>query len=82
MALSTITASVNWLSDYGSGTITDGLLAQIFSYCRKHGIPTIVDSRYDIFRFKTVDYIKQNDAELAAAVGRQLETEEEPQGMQ
>ena len=65
------------LSDYGSGTITDGLLAQIFSYCRKHGIPTIVDSRYDIFRFKTVDYIKQNDAELAAAVGRQLETEDE-----
>ena len=46
-------------------------------YCREHGIPTIVDSRYDIFRFKTVDYIKQNDAELAAAVGRQLETEEE-----
>ena len=65
------------LSDYGSGTITDRLLGQIFSYCREHGIPTIVDSRYDIFRFKTVDYIKQNDAELAAAVGRQLETEEE-----
>lgn len=65
------------LSDYGSGTITDRLLEQIFSYCKAHDIPTMVDSRYDILRFKTVDYIKQNDAELAAAVGRTLETEEE-----
>lgn len=65
------------LSDYGSGTITDRLLEQIFSYCKAHDIPTMVDSRYDILRFRTVDYIKQNDAELAAAVGRTLETEEE-----
>lgn len=65
------------LSDYGSGTITDRLLEQIFSYCKAHDIPTMVDSRYDILRFRTVDYIKQNDAELAAAVGKTLETEEE-----
>ena len=36
-----------------------------------------MDSRYDILRFKTVDYIKQNDAELSAAIGRDLATEEE-----
>ena len=65
------------LSDYGSGTITDKLLEQIFAYCHGHNIPTIVDSRYDILRFKTVDYIKQNDAELSAAIGRDLTTEEE-----
>lgn len=65
------------LSDYGSGTITDKLLGQIFAYCQEHNIPTIVDSRYDILRFKTVDYIKQNDAELSAAIGRDLATEEE-----
>lgn len=65
------------ISDYGSGTITDGLLAQIIGYCRTHDIPTMVDSRYDILRFRSVDYIKQNDAELAAAVGRRLESEEE-----
>ena len=64
------------LSDYGSGTITEGLKNQIFAYCHEHNIPTIVDSRYDILRFKTVDYIKQNDAELSAAVGRKLEDEE------
>ena len=65
------------LSDYGSGTITDKLLRKIFDYCHAHHIPTIVDSRYDILRFKTVDYIKQNDAELAAAIKRELATEDE-----
>ena len=65
------------LSDYGSGTITERLKNQIFDYCRAHNIPTIVDSRYDILRFKSVDYIKQNDAELAAAVGRSLNSEAE-----
>lgn len=63
------------ISDYGSGTVTDGLLAQIVGYCRAHGVPAIVDSRYDILRFRSVDYIKQNDAELAAAVGRTIEDE-------
>jgi len=65
------------LSDYGSGTITDKLKKQILTYCQEHHIPTIVDSRYDILRFKSVDYIKQNDAELAAAVGRSLNNEAE-----
>lgn len=65
------------LSDYGSGTITDRLKKQILTYCQEHHIPTIVDSRYDILRFKSVDYIKQNDAELAAAVGRSLNNEAE-----
>ena len=65
------------LSDYGSGTITEKLKNQIFDYCHQNDIPTIVDSRYDILRFKTVDFIKQNDAELAAAVGRTLHNEEE-----
>ena len=65
------------LSDYGSGTITEKIKTAIFSYCRAHAIPTIVDSRYDIHRFCGVDYVKQNDAELAAAVGRELRTEDD-----
>lgn len=64
------------ISDYGSGTVTDRLLAQIVGHCRAHGVPAIVDSRYDILRFRSVDYIKQNDAELAAAVGRAIDDEE------
>ncbi len=65
------------LSDYGSGTITDKLLKQVLSYCGSNNILTMVDSRYDIMRFRHVDYIKQNDAELAAAIGREFATEED-----
>ncbi|MCR5757877.1 MAG: carbohydrate kinase, partial [Selenomonas sp.] len=64
------------LSDYGSGTITEKLQQQIISYCRAHNIPSMVDSRYDIHRFKDIGYVKQNDAELAAAVGRELNDDE------
>ena len=64
------------LSDYGSGTITEKIKDLLLTYCSQHGIPTIVDSRYDIHRFKGIDYIKQNDAELAAAVGYELTSEE------
>lgn len=60
------------LSDYGCGTITEKIKKWLLDWCRKHEIPSIVDSRYDILRFRGVDYIKQNDAELAAAVGRTL----------
>lgn len=64
--LSTIDGVV--LSDYGSGTITSKLGETIIQKCREQGIPTIVDSRYDIRRFRGIDYVKQNDAELAAAM--------------
>lgn len=64
------------LSDYGSGTITEKIKELLLTYCSQREIPTIVDSRYDIHRFKGIDYIKQNDAELAAAVGYELDNEE------
>ena len=64
------------LSDYGSGTVTPKLRKAIIKYAREHGIPTMVDSRYDVKSFKGVGYVKQNDAELAAAVGRSLPDEE------
>lgn len=56
------------LSDYGSGTITKAIGESVIAYCREHNLPSIVDSRYDIRRFKGADYIKQNDSELAAAM--------------
>ena len=62
------------LSDYGSGTITDAVKDRLITYARAHGIPSIVDSRYDIHRFSGIGYVKQNDSELAAAAGRKLET--------
>ncbi len=64
------------MSDYGSGTITEAIKDRLIAYSREHGIPSIVDSRYHIRRFKGVGYVKQNDAELAAAMERELGTEE------
>ena len=60
------------LSDYGSGTITEAVKGKLIGYAREHDIPSIVDSRYGIHRFSGIGYVKQNDAELAAAVGRKL----------
>ncbi len=60
------------LSDYGSGTITPRLQERLISFSREHDIPSIVDSRYDIRRFRGIKYVKQNDSELAAAVEREL----------
>ena len=65
------------LSDYGSGTITEKIKAAVLKHCQERGIPSIVDSRYDIHRFAGVGYVKQNDAELAAAVGRELRSEDD-----
>ena len=64
------------ISDYGSGTVTPAIQKQLIKCCRKRNIPSIVDSRYGIHEFKNIGYIKQNDAELAAAVGRELSDEE------
>jgi D-glycero-beta-D-manno-heptose-7-phosphate kinase len=64
------------LSDYGCGTITESIRKMLMDHCHRNAIPTIVDSRYDIHRFKGTDYIKQNDAELASAVGYDVPTEE------
>lgn len=56
------------MSDYGAGTITEKIKALLIEWGRSNAVPIIVDSRYDILRFKGAHYVKQNDAELAAAV--------------
>lgn len=60
------------LSDYGSGTITEGVKKWLIRYALQKKIPSIVDSRYDIGRFDGIGYIKQNDTELAKFVGHEL----------
>lgn len=65
------------ISDYGSGTVTEGLQTLLIDYCCAHDIPSIVDSRYAVRRFHGIGYVKQNDAEIAAAVGRNLDTTED-----
>ena len=65
------------LSDYGSGTVTERVRRMVIDETRRLGIPSIVDSRYDILGYEGIGYVKQNDAELAAALGRTLCSEEE-----
>lgn len=65
------------LSDYGSGVLTPRVAQTVFAYCRAHGVPTIVDSRYRVASFAGADYVKQNDAEIAATVGFALDTPEQ-----
>ncbi len=57
------------ISDYGSDTVTEGLQSLLIDYCQAKGIPSIVDSRYAVRRFHGIGYVKQNDAEIAAAKG-------------
>lgn len=65
------------ISDYGAGTVTTKVKELLIDYAREHRLPSMVDSRYDIKSFRGIGYVKQNDAELAAASGRSLESEED-----
>ena len=60
------------MSDYGSGTITSNIRKLVTRFAGKKKIPNIVDSRYNIGAFEGVGYVKQNDSELGAFVGRNL----------
>lgn len=64
------------MSDYGSGTITPKIRDMILQMTKEYNIPSIIDSRYDIFNFVGTDYVKQNDAELSRAVGIKMDSEE------
>lgn len=57
------------LSDYGSHTVSAFIRQYVIDYCKKAGIPCMVDSRYDVMSFKGVTVVKQNESEAAAAVG-------------
>ena len=60
------------LSDYGSNTITKAVKTLVINFAGKRKIPNIVDSRYNVGDFEGVGFVKQNDAELAAAVDTKI----------
>ncbi len=60
------------MSDYGSGTITSNARKLITRFAGKKKIPSIVDSRYNIGKFEGIGYVKQNDSEVGAFVGFEL----------
>lgn len=64
------------LSDYGCGTVSPSVRDVVIQACRQYKIPCIVDSRYSILEFAGVTFVKQNEAEAAAAVGFALTDED------
>jgi len=57
------------MSDYGSITLSPAVRGLVISACRRLGIPCIVDSRYNILAFAGATVVKQNEAEVSAALG-------------
>lgn len=60
------------ISDYGSMTISPAIREQVISACNRAGIPSIVDSRYDIMAYEGIRFVKQNESEAAAATGLKM----------
>ncbi len=57
------------MSDYGSITMSPAVHELVLAVCRRQNIPCIVDSRYNILAFAGATVVKQNEAEVAAALG-------------
>lgn len=57
------------ISDYGSITLSPAVRDLVIAACRRRDIPCIVDSRYNILAFAGATVVKQNEAEVAAALG-------------
>lgn len=57
------------MSDYGSKAISAPIGRFAIEACRRRSIPCIVDSRYNILSFRGVTLVKQNESEVAAALG-------------
>ena len=69
-------AAVIILSDYSKGAVTDGVIAAALEAGRTHGIPVIADPKgRDFARYGSVDLIKPNAGELAAAIGLPVESD-------
>lgn len=63
------TMSAVIISDYGSMTISPAIREQVIIACNRAGIPSIVDSRYNIMAYEGIRLVKQNESEAAAAIG-------------
>jgi D-beta-D-heptose 7-phosphate kinase/D-beta-D-heptose 1-phosphate adenosyltransferase len=66
------------LSDYGKGVLSPDLMAKVVAACRKAGKPVVVDPKgADFARYRGAGVLTPNRAELSAATGRPVDTEEQ-----
>jgi len=57
------------ISDYGSMSISPAIREQVVETCNRAGVPSMVDSRYNVMAYSGIKFVKQNESEAAAAVG-------------
>lgn len=57
------------ISDYGSFTVSPTVRKTVIEACNRVGIPSMVDSRYNVMDYKGIKLVKQNESEAANALG-------------
>jgi len=59
------------VSDYGSGLVTPALVTRLKAALKRdgHPIPVLVDSRYDLLKFRGLTACTPNESEVEAALG-------------
>ena len=63
------------ISDYGYGTVTPRLFDAVLELSRASGAPVVVDSRYDLLRFRGATAAAPNEPEVEALTGCELTDE-------
>ncbi len=63
------------ISDYGYGTATPRLFEAAQELARRSGAPVVVDSRYDLMRFRGATAAAPNEPEVEALTGHELTDE-------
>jgi rfaE bifunctional protein kinase chain/domain len=66
------TAEAFVISDYGYGTATPRLFDAVQELARQSGAPVVVDSRYDLLRFRGATAAAPNEPEVEALTGHEL----------
>jgi rfaE bifunctional protein kinase chain/domain len=60
------------VSDYGYRTVTPRLFETMLELSRRSGAPVVVDSRYDLLRFRGATAAAPNEPEVEALTGHEL----------
>jgi rfaE bifunctional protein kinase chain/domain len=61
------------VSDYGSGLVTPALVKAIAERVRPRRVPVLIDSRYDLTRYKGLTACAPNESEVERALGVRID---------
>ena len=63
------------LSEYGSGTLTTGVIEAVLAVAGRRGVPVVADSRYRLLEFRGVHAATPNVPEAESVLGRAISGE-------